>query len=95
MGDCEDGRWKGIGKNFIDDGRIYTGEFQNNKRRKGEMSYLEGDIRLIYRETYSNFEEVDEKELLRKDENFIRDQKKATRHHSKKKAGFGSTCGIQ
>ena len=43
----------GQGKNFYNGGRVFNGEWEKNRVKKGEMSYLQADgSRIIKHETY-------------------------------------------
>ena len=55
IGETVDGLQAGQGKFFYDDGRVFNGEWEKSKMKKGEMSYLQADgSRIIKHETYDD-----------------------------------------
>ena len=53
IGETVDGLRTGQGTYFFNDGRAFIGEWEKNRMKKGEMSYLQPDgMRIIKKETF-------------------------------------------
>ena len=53
LGDIELGWFKGRGKYFFRDGRVFNGDFDKHRMCQGDMSYLNSDSsRTVYSETF-------------------------------------------
>lgn len=54
IGENEDGDWTGRAKYFNEDGRVFTGDWETDKMKNGEMSYLQADgTRIIKQVAYN------------------------------------------